>query len=825
MDAAQDSWPAPDETPIDLTPLDLTPIDPHDHALVTPPSGSAVMASTADGTYSFLTPPVMQAPRAPAAGAETAENLFGIDQPDVRATVAGVDDPGGPATTSSGEAARLGPAHHVALPLPGGVDTLRDGIDSWFLNRELSWLQFNDRVLELASEPGIPLLERAKFVAIASTNLDEFFQVRVAALKDTIAAGLDRPTPDGRTPAQQLADISAAVPEFVDRLDAAFVDRLVPELAAAGISLIDYADLAEDEVAALDIWFDERVFPVLTPLAVDPGHPFPYISDLALSLAVNVADPETGDRRFARLKVPNVFPRLVEVSIGRLLPVEQLIAAKLDELFVGMIVEEWAPFRVSRNADLTVEEEEAEDLLEAVEMELRRRRFNRAVRLEVAHDIGAEILELLVRELDLTHDDVTYHRSPLDLSCLWQLQSLDRPDLKDEPWTPVTAGRLVAADESDRPIFDVIRHRSMLVHHPYESFSTSVEEFISQAAADPKVQSIKMTLYRAGGDSAIIRSLIRAAESGKQVAVLVELKARFDEANNVQWAKQLERAGVHVVYGMVGLKTHSKVVLVVRDDGDQLRRYCHVGTGNYNAKTAKIYEDLGILTCDDDIGDDALALFNHLTGYSRSVEYKTLLVAPRDLRTQLTDLIDHEAEFGVDGHITLKCNSIADPQMVEALYRANEAGVKIDLIVRGICCLRAGVPGLSENIRVRSVLGRFLEHSRIYRFAHGNVVSPTDPSRIDDAETDEVFLIGSADLMPRNLARRVEVLVPIDHERHRMWLDQAIAFALADDVVAWELQPDDEWKRVGPTDAFEPHPQSRMYEWTVDQQTVGRATS
>ena len=719
----------------------------------------------------------------------------------------------------------VGAPERPALPLQTSETTRSEAIDAWFLNRELSWLAFNERVLELASEPGIPLLERAKFVAIASTNLDEFFQVRVAALKDTIAAGLDRPTPDGRTPAQQLADIAVAVPEFVERLDTTFTDHLVPELAEAGVEIVDYADLDADEQQALAAWFDDRVFPVLTPLAVDPGHPFPYISDLALSLAVNVADPETGDRRFARLKVPNVFPRLVEVSIGRFLPVEQLIAAKLDELFVGMVVEEWAPFRVSRNADLTLEEEDAEDLLEAVEMELRRRRFNRAVRLEVSHDIGAEILELLIRELDLTLDDVTYHRSPLDLSCLWELQGLDRPDLKDEPWPPVTAGRLVAAEESDRPIFDVIRHRSMLVHHPYESFGSSIEEFIGQAAVDPRVQSIKMTLYRAGGDSAVIRSLIRAAESGKQVAVLVELKARFDEANNVQWAKQLERAGVHVVYGMVGLKTHSKVVLVVRDDGDQLRRYCHVGTGNYNAKTAKIYEDLGILTCDDDVGDDALELFNHLTGYSRAVEYKTLLVAPRDLRTQLTDLIEHEAQFGSEGHITLKCNSIADPGMVEALYAASDAGVRIDCVVRGLCCLRAGVFGLSDNIRVRSVLGRYLEHSRVYRFAHGNVAGPGNPERIGDVDSDAVHLIGSADLMPRNLNRRVEVLVPIEHPRHTAWLDQLLEFALEDGVVAWELRSDDTWERVGPTDEFAPHPQERMYRWTVDQQTVGRPTT
>ena len=705
----------------------------------------------------------------------------------------------------------------IELPLAPASGPLRDGADERFLNRELSWLAFNDRVLELASEPGIPLLERAKFCAIVSTNLDEFFQVRVGALKDQMAAGFDRPTPDGRTPAQQLVDIKASVPGFVEHLDAAFVDRLVPALAEAGVAIIHYADLSEEEIVALDQWYEERVYPVLTPLAVDPGHPFPYISDLALSLAINVADPDTGDRRFARLKVPNVFPRLVEVAVGRFLPVEELIAAKLDTLFVGMIVEEWTTFRVSRNADINVEEDEADDLLEAVETELRRRRFNKAVRLEVAHDVGRELLDLLVRELELTHDDVTYHRSLLDLSCLWELMSVDRPDLKDDPWPSVTAGRLVAAEDADRPIFDVMRHRSVLLHHPYESFSSSIEEFIAQAAIDSKVKSIKMTLYRAGGDSAIIRSLIRAAESGKQVAVLVELKARFDEATNVQWAKQLERAGVHVVYGMVGLKTHSKVVLVVRDDGDRLRRYCHIGTGNYNAKTARIYEDIGLLTCDDAIGDDTLELFNHLTGYSRSVDYATLLVAPRDLRRQLLDLIEHESSFGSDGHITLKCNSIADQEMTEALYAASAMGTKIDLIVRGICCLRGAVPGLSDNIRVRCILGRYLEHSRIYRFAHGNVV---DGARVAGATSDAVHLIGSADLMPRNLNRRVEVMVPIEHERHVEWLDQAISFALADDVVAWEMRADDSWERIGPLDVFEPHPQERMYRWTVEKQTI-----
>jgi polyphosphate kinase len=691
--------------------------------------------------------------------------------------------------------------------------------DERFVNRELSWLAFNERVLALAREPGIPLLERAKFCAIASTNLDEFFQVRVAALKDQIVAGIDKPTPDGRTPAQQLAAIGDVVPSLVERLDGTFVDQLVPELAAQGIGIIAYDDTTEEERLILDKVFEERIFPVLTPLAVDPGHPFPYISDLALSLAVDVADPETGSRRFARLKVPNVFPRLLEASPGRYLPAEELIAAKLDRLFVGMDIEETAVFRVSRNADLTLEEDDAEDLLEAVEMELRRRRFNSAVRLEVSEDIGQEMLDLLVRELDLRLEDVTYHRAPLDLSCLWQLMSLDRPDLKDEMWAPVTAGRIAAAEDSELQLFNVMRHRAIFVHHPYESFSSSVEEFIGQAADDPRVQSIKMTLYRTGGDSNIIRSLMRAAERGVQVAVLVELKARFDEANNIQWAKQLERAGVHVVYGMVGFKTHTKVTLVVRDDGDQLRRYCHVGTGNYNAKTARIYEDMGILTCDLDIGADALQLFNHLTGYSRSEDYRTMLVAPRDLRPRLLELIENESAYGPEGHITLKCNSIADREMVEALYAASEAGTRIDMVVRGICCLRAGVPGMSDNIRVRSILGRYLEHSRIYRFDHGNVV---DGARKPRAESDVLHLIGSADLMPRNLRNRVEVLVPIEHPRHAAWLDQALSFALADDVVAWELQPDDSWTRIGPRDVFVPHPQERMHLWTAEQQLAGR---
>ncbi len=685
-------------------------------------------------------------------------------------------------------------------------DTPELVVDPRVLNRELSWLDFNDRVLELAAEPGIPLLERAKFCAIFSTNLDEFFQVRVAALRDQVAAGIEDPTWDGRTPLQQLVEISGRIPRMVDRHEDIFADDLVPALAAEGVAIVSWEQLGDVDRLAMTTYYDERIFPVLTPLAVDPGHPFPYISDLALSIAAHVADPVTAEHRFVRLKVPDVFPRLISVGDGRYVPAEEVIGAHLHTLFVGMVVEEWGVFRVTRNADLTLEEEEADDLLEAVELELRKRRFNKAIRLEVQDAIGDELLELLVRELELDPRNVSRHRAMLDLSCLWQLHSLDRPDLKDRAWTPVTAGRLYLAEGTDRPIFSVVRDRAVMVHHPYESFSSSVEVFLEQAAVDPRVQSIKMTLYRAGGDSGMIHNLIRAAERGKQVAVLVELKARFDEANNVQWAKQLERAGVHVVYGMVGLKTHSKVILVVRDDGDQLRRYCHFGTGNYNAKTARLYEDIGFLTCDNEIGADATQLFNHLTGYSRSAEYRTLLVAPRDLKRQLIDLIEHEASFGEQGRITLKCNSIADVTVVEALYSASDAGVQIDGVVRGICTMRAGVPGLSGNIRVRSILGRYLEHSRIYRFGHG------------DEGDEPMYLIGSADLMPRNLDRRVEVLVPIDHPKHREWLDQVLEFDLADDIVRWELQADDSWLRCGPRDVYEPDAQERMYRWAVERQ-------
>ena len=678
-------------------------------------------------------------------------------------------------------------------------------------NRELSWLQFNERVLGLAAETGIPLLERVKFCAICSSNLDEFFQVRVAALKDQVAAGITSLSFDGLNPAQQLAVISERVDALVLRQEGLLLGVLLPELQRQGIEVLDWSELEAGDRAELTESFEHRIFPVLTPLAVDPAHPFPYISNLALSLAAMVSDPDTGERRFARVKVPTVFPRLIALADGRrFVPVEQVIAAHLHMLYAGMVVEECWSFRVTRNADLTLEEEDADDLLAAVELELRRRRFGNAVRVEVQAGMSAEMVELLVRELDVERSDLSFHATMLDLTCLLQLLAIDRADLKDVAWPPVTAGRIAAADEADRSIFSVIRERPLLVHHPYESFASSVESFIAQAADDPKVQSIKMTLYRAGGDSPIVRSLIRAAERGVQVAVLVELKARFDEATNVGWAKALERAGVHVAYGLVGLKTHAKCVLVVRNDDDGLRRYCHVGTGNYNSRTARLYEDVGFITCDPDVGADVTQLFNHLTGYSRIHDYRNLLVAPRALRDQLLDLIEHERVFGERGAIKVKLNSLADPALIEKMYEASGDGVQIDLIIRGLCCLVPGVPGMSEHIRVRSQLGRYLEHSRLLWFAHGD--------QADDREPRPLYLIGSADWMPRNLDRRIEVLVPVTHPKHQAWLDQVFEFTLARDVVRWELDLDGRWHRRGPERFSDGDAQERFYAWVAQKQ-------
>ena len=642
-------------------------------------------------------------------------------------------------------------------------------IDARFINRELSWLDFNDRVLSLATGAQLPLLERVKFLAISSSNLDEFYQVRVAALHDQIAAEVSEPSIDGRTPLQQLREIAGRVQKFATQQERLLTTDLLPALAANGVRIVRWTKLGKKAREALTADYESRIFPILTPLAVDPSHPFPYISNLALNLAVTVRDTDTGDQRFARVKVPRNFPRCIPVpDSDDFILLEDLIEAHLDGLFPGMEIVSTSRFRVTRNADLSLDDEDAEDLLVAVEMELRRRRFGRAVRLEVQSNISKADLNMMCTELELEPIDVIRHDHFIEFSALMQLANLDKPKLRFKPWTPVTAGRLAAAQEAGKSMFDVIQSRQLLVHHPYESFASSTETIVEQAARDPKVLSIKMTLYRTSGDSQIARHLIRAAEAGKQVAVVMELKARFDEARNVSWARELELAGVHVNYGLVGLKTHAKCILVVREEAGAIRRYVHLATGNYNSVTARAYEDIGFFTCEEAVGRDATQLFNYLTGYGREPRYEQLLVAPHQLKTEIIRLIENEATFGAEGRITLKLNAVQDPQVIEALYAASSAGVKIDLVVRGICCVRAGVPGLSENITVRSVLGRYLEHSRIYRFAHGYEGS------------EPLHLIGSADLMIRNLAGRVETLVRLTHPKHRAWLDTALGFLLDD---------------------------------------------
>jgi polyphosphate kinase len=691
----------------------------------------------------------------------------------------------------------------VAAPVDSGTDVAES--PTRFLNRELSWLDFNARVLHLSEDPVVPLLERVKFLAIFSTNLDEFFQVRVAGLKDQVAAGLSPTTPDERTPAEQLLDVRDRVESLTRAQQRLFIEEVVPELAEHGIVFADVDELDDDDHKHLDEVFDARIFPVLTPLAVDPGHPFPYISDLSLNLAVEVHDPKSGERRFARVKVPNLLPRFVAMPDGeRFVPLEQVIASHLGALFPGMEVGNHFTFRVTRNADLTLEEEEADDLLAAVEMELRRRRFGRAVRLEIDHQMSSEVRELLQRELDVSDEDVYPTVGPLDLGGLWAVHALDRPELKDPVWVPIADQRLASRDEEEISFFNVLRRGDVLVHHPYTSFATSVEEFIRQASFDPKVLAIKLTLYRTSGDSSIIQSLIRAAENGKQVAALVELKARFDEEKNIVWARELEKAGVHVVYGLVGLKIHTKTTLVVREESDGIRRYCHVGTGNYNPKTARLYEDLGLLTCDPEVGSDLTQLFNLLTGYAREPQFSKLLVAPTYMRNAILDLIANEATHGTDGHIVLKLNSLVDAEVIDALYAASKAGTRVDLVVRGICCLRPGVPGLSENIEVRSIVGRYLEHARIYRFAHGGDDGPA-------------FYIGSADLMPRNLDRRVEALVPVEDPTLQRQLDEIIDVNLADDTLAWTLAPDSTWHHVQGPGEVETH--RRFQELALERRT------
>ncbi|TDB72459.1 RNA degradosome polyphosphate kinase [Micromonospora sp. KC721] len=659
-----------------------------------------------------------------------------------------------------------------------------------FLNRELSWLDFNARVLTLAEDRRTPLLERAKFLAIFASNLDEFYMVRVAGLKRRLSAGLPVRGGDRLPLRTQLELVAEKAAGLVARHAACFVEDVLPRLAAEDIRVLRWADLDDPERERLRTYFREHIFPVLTPLAVDPAHPFPYISGRSLNLAVAVRDPDGGPELFARVKVPNNVPRFVRVARDRpglrMLPVEELISVHLGQLFSGMQVVECHLFRVTRNAEVEVDEDRDEDLLQALERELARRRFGPPVRLEVAASISDHMLELLVRELDMDDHDVLRVPGLLDLSALWQLYGeADRPDLKDPPFVPATHPRL-AEGEVPRSVFATLRDGDVLVHHPYHSFATSVQRFIEQAAADPNVLAIKQTLYRTSGDSPIVDALVDAAAAGKQVVVLVEVKARFDEVANIGWARTLERAGCHVVYGLVGLKTHCKTALVVRQEGNQIRRYCHIGTGNYHPKTARLYEDFGVLTADPEIGADLTDLFNVLTGYSRQTAYRRLLVAPQGIRRGLVERIEREithVRLGVPGLVQFKVNALVDEEVTDALYRASRAGVHVDLLIRGMCTLRPGVPGLSENIRVRSILGRFLEHSRIFRFGNNG-----------DAE----FWLGSADLMHRNLDRRVEALVQVSDPVARAELDHVLTAAFGPEVNAFELAADGTWtRRVG----------------------------
>ena len=654
--------------------------------------------------------------------------------------------------------------------------------DARYLNRELSWLEFNARVLALAEDASLPLLERVKFVAIFANNMDEFFQVRVSGLQEQVEAGVVKRSPDGRTPAEQLEGIRERAQELSDRAATVFAIELMPALEKERIRIVRSFDALDPaDRTFLRREFDERIFPVLTPLSVDPAHPFPYISNLSLNLAALVRDPMTGVRRFARVKVPPLLPRFVPLPDGeRFVPLETVIAAHLDRLFPGMELVAYYTFRLTRDADLEVEEDEAEDLLEAIQSVLRRRRRGaNPVRLEVDETMSHEVLELLRRELDLEEEEVVVTPGLLDLSATWSLVELDRPELKHGPWVPVTQPRLANGD-GPPDLFRVLRAGDVLVHHPYDSFSSSVEAFVEQAARDPDVLAIKQTMYRTSTqESPIIRALIRAAELGKQVVALVELKARFDEEANITYARELEQAGVHVVHGVVGLKTHAKISLVVRREAGGVRRYAHVGTGNYNPVTARLYEDIGLLTADAEIGADLTDLFNLLTGYSRQREYRRLLVAPEYLRPEMVDLIRGQAREG--GRIVLKMNALVDPDMVDALYEASQAGAEIDLIVRGICCLRPGIPGLSERITVRSLVGRYLEHSRIFRFGERREAS---------------HYIGSADLMQRNLDRRVEALVPVSDPSLAARLDEILDVLMQDDMLSWTLGSDGTWTKV-----------------------------
>ncbi|WP_084125390.1 RNA degradosome polyphosphate kinase [Demequina sp. NBRC 110054] len=697
----------------------------------------------------------------------------------------------------------------MAVPMYDGGE-LADLPDDRYLDRELSWLAFNQRVLQLAEDHSTPLLERARFLAIFASNLDEFFMVRVAGLKRRIAAGFAVPSATGMSPTRLVESLTERAHQLMDEHASVFEDVVLPELAREGINLVRFDQLGDNEQNRLRKLYRSDIFPVLTPLAVDPAHPFPYISGLSLNLAVEIRDPQSQKEYFARVKVPETLPRFLSVDMeGRasqitdawalsdeprsFVPLEDVIAAHLDYLFPGMEVLNHYTFRVTRNEDVEVEEDDAENLLKAMEKELLRRRFGPAVRLEVADNLPPKIRELLVRELGITETDVFHLPAPLDLTGLNVIADLDRPKLQYPAFRPTTHHKLAPVESAqEQDVFAAITRGPVLLHHPYDSFSTSVQAFLAQAAADPKVLAIKQTLYRTSGDSPIVDALIEAARNGKQVLALVEIKARFDEQRNISWARKLEQAGVHVVYGLIGLKTHCKLSLVVRQEDDGLQRYCHVGTGNYHPKTARLYEDYGLLTKNPDVGADLTKLFNQLSGYAPKAKFRRLIVAPTGIRKGLIERIEAEAERARNGEeawVKIKVNSLVDEKVIDALYRASQAGVKVDCVVRGICALRPGVPGLSETIRVRSILGRFLEHSRIYGFANGG-----EP---------EIY-IGSADLMHRNLDRRIEALVSIIEPDQVATLIETIDMSMDAGIGAWELRSDGSWQAMRTDDEGNP---------------------
>ncbi|MGB3402406.1 MAG: polyphosphate kinase 1 [Microcoleaceae cyanobacterium] len=679
----------------------------------------------------------------------------------------------------------------------------------YYFNRELSWLEFNRRVLAEALDSRTPLLERLKFLAIFSSNLDEFFMVRVAGLKRQVEAQLDSLTPDGRTPQQQLQEIHQKLHTMVSEPHQYFDQIIKSELANHRIHLLNYIDLNQEQRTYLKKYYEDQIFPVLTPLAIDRSHPFPYLSNLSLNLAVILQNPDTKEDLLARVKVPKLLPRFVvlpeelqmkengQSAMWMGVPLEQVIAHNLDSLFPGMNIQDYYPFRITRDADLSVQGDEGDDLLLAIEQELLKRRIGGSVvRIEVNTTMPSNLVQKLVEEMELEPEAIYRVEGLIGLGDLMSLMGLPLPELKDVPWSAVTprwlheseaVNRFSPNGEEAKDIFAVIRQRDVLVHHPYDSFRATVQRFIEQAAYDPDVLAIKMTLYRTSGDSPIIKALIDAAENGKQVAALVELKARFDEENNIQWAKKLEARSVHVVYGLVGLKTHTKIVMVVRQEAGKIRRYVHIGTGNYNPKTAKLYTDLGLLSCREELGADLTDLFNFLTGYSRQKSYRKLLIAPVNVRERFLSLINREidhAKNGETGRIVAKMNALVDSEIITKLYEASQAGVSIDLIIRGICCLRPGVKGVSEKIKVISIVGRFLEHSRIFYFYN--------------CGQDEVY-IGSADWMPRNLNRRIEAITPVEDQRLAKDLQEILGIMLSDNRQAWDLQADGQYIQRHPT--------------------------